>query len=135
MVYLGENPEFTGEIVHLNWECLTQKTQRTQREWGFPFGNKSECRRIRLRFADFGFCPFTRHRYLSEPSRDAGAMECGDSSPLWPLGRLVGQAEPDSESRLDACPCVLEFNGDKSPAQSGDESPHSTARGSGSAAL
>ena len=26
-----------------------------------------------------------------ERSRD---LECGDSSPLWPLGRLVGQAEP-----------------------------------------
>ncbi|MBI5775151.1 MAG: ABC transporter permease [Verrucomicrobia bacterium] len=54
----------------------------------------------------------------------AGDLECGDSSPLSPPGRLVGPAE----SRVGGLQNggSVQFDGDKSPAKSGDESPHST---------
>jgi hypothetical protein len=29
-------------------------------------------------------------------------LECGDLSPLWPLGRLVGKAEPRSAARKNS---------------------------------
>ena len=53
-------------------------------------------------------------------------MECGDLSPLSSLHRLVGAAEPrgSGSSKFDG---VLAQDGDKSPAESGDESPHSTS--------
>jgi hypothetical protein len=50
-------------------------------------------------------------------------LECGDLSPLWSLDRLVGQAEPRSAAPEDSR-CAL-FDGDKSPAESGENSPHS----------
>jgi hypothetical protein len=48
-------------------------------------------------------------------------LECGDLAPLWPLGRLVGPAEP----RFSGSQMTLSSDGDKSPAKSGDKSPHS----------
>jgi len=54
----------------------------------------------------------------------ARALECGDSSPLSVLCRLVGKAEPRS-SGLRKFPRAPALDGDKSPAESGDESPHS----------
>ena len=60
------------------------------------------------------------------------ALECGDWSPLFPLGRLVGQAAPRRAARGIACATVrseavrlTKFDGDKSPRKSGDKSPHS----------
>jgi len=51
-------------------------------------------------------------------------LECGDLSPLYPLGRLVGQAEPQQSG--SACnPNANDYDGDESPAESGDKSPHS----------
>ena len=65
-------------------------------------------------------------------------LECGDWSPLFPLRRLVGEAAPRSTARRTADPAgfasspsrtefsrCLESDGDKSPAESGDKSPHS----------
>jgi hypothetical protein len=50
-------------------------------------------------------------------------LECGDSSPLSPLADLsAGARKFDQDER------GLQFDGDKSPAKSGDESPHSKIR-------
>ncbi|TAK92673.1 MAG: hypothetical protein EPO07_19245 [Verrucomicrobia bacterium] len=65
-------------------------------------------------------------------ARTPPALECGDSSPLSPLGGLVHQAAPrpaarrtaDDESRPQAA-SSRPFDGDKSPAESGVKSPHS----------
>src|SRR5262245_29486399 len=51
-------------------------------------------------------------------------LECGDLSPLSPLDRLVDQAEPP-QSGSSQSQHVSDPDGDKSPAQSGDKSPHS----------
>lgn len=53
------------------------------------------------------------------------AMECGDSSPLSPLGGLVHPAAPRPAARGEgAAPAV---DGDQSPAKSDDQSSHSKA--------
>src|SRR6266704_1783019 len=52
----------------------------------------------------------------------AQALECGDLSPLSPLGGLVHQAAPRSAARGVVATQALD--GDESPAESGDESPH-----------
>src|SRR5262245_31381442 len=51
-------------------------------------------------------------------------LECGDLSPLSPLDRLGDQAEPPHSGSSQA-QHVSDPDGDKSPAQSGDKSPHS----------
>ena len=51
-------------------------------------------------------------------------MECGDVLPLWPLHRLVGEAEPPG-SGSPGIGCVRVLDGDKSPAESCDKSQHS----------
>src|SRR5262245_41128181 len=59
------------------------------------------------------------------------ALECGDLSPLWALIRLVESAEPRFSGLPDspqARIAICSFHGDKSPAQSGDKSPHSKGR-------
>jgi hypothetical protein len=55
-------------------------------------------------------------------------------SPLFPLGRLVGQAAPRGAARritkiehFTRYVRITPFDGDKSPAESGDKSPHSMA--------
>ena len=63
------------------------------------------------------------------------AMECGDLSPLSPLGGLVHQAAPrpaaqrtvQSQQLVQKSDCAPTPDGDKSPAESGDMSPHSKA--------
>jgi hypothetical protein len=63
--------------------------------------------------------------YNHEPSRaDGKDLECGDLSPLWSPGRLVGQAEPRPAVR-ETNGMLLAGDGDKSPAKSGDKSLHS----------
>jgi hypothetical protein len=61
-------------------------------------------------------------------------LECGDLSPLFPLGRLVGQAAPRGAARritktgrFTRCDRITPFDGDTSPAKSGDKSPQSMA--------
>jgi len=61
-------------------------------------------------------------------------LECGDWSPLFPLGRLVGKAAPRGAARRISKTVrfprrvrITPFDGDKSPAESGDKSPHSKA--------
>jgi len=54
----------------------------------------------------------------------ASVLECGDLSPLWLLGRLVGKAEPRAAAP-GGFPTRGTFDGDRSPAESGDKSPHS----------
>src|SRR5262245_40750525 len=51
-------------------------------------------------------------------------LECGDLSPLSPLDRLGDLAEPP-HSGSSQSQHVSDPDGDKSPAQSGDKSPHS----------
>ena len=51
------------------------------------------------------------------------ALECGDLSPLSPLGGLVHQAAPRLAARAEGD--THDLDGDKSPAQSDDQSPHS----------
>ena len=62
------------------------------------------------------------------------ALECGDLSPLLPLGGLVHPAAPrraarrtTQTERFTASVRANTFDGDKSPAESGDKSPHSKA--------
>jgi len=68
----------------------------------------------------------------SDAQRLPQVLECGDSSPLSSLGGLVLQAAPRSPARgivqaarsgQDLTPDA--FDGDKSPPESGDKSPHS----------
>jgi len=49
------------------------------------------------------------------------SLECGDLSPLSPLGGLVHQAAPRLAARAEAA--THHLDGDKSPAESGDKSP------------
>jgi methylated-DNA-[protein]-cysteine S-methyltransferase len=58
-----------------------------------------------------------RKRYLLELEN----LECGDSSPLFPLWRLVVKAGPRPAARENH----PAFDGDKSPAKSADKSAHS----------
>ena len=71
---------------------------------------------------------WTRTEVLEFPASVAGPwaryVECGDSSPLCPPDRLVGQAEPRSAARGQPG-ASLSADGDKSPRESGDKSPHS----------
>ena len=71
---------------------------------------------------------WTRVEYLEFPATADGPwaryVECGDSSPLSPPDRLVGQAERRSAAR-GTSGAPVSRDGDKSPRESGDESPHS----------
>jgi hypothetical protein len=58
-------------------------------------------------------------------------LECGDLSPLFPLWRLVAKAGPRSATRGRKPDAPLGFDGDKSPAESADESAHSKPGGGG----
>src|ERR1043166_2646774 len=64
---------------------------------------------------------------LPPPQGDAlrppPALECGDLSPLSPSGGLVRQTVPRPAARGEVAPRALD--GDKSPPESGDNSPHS----------
>jgi len=51
------------------------------------------------------------------------ALECGDLSPLSPSGGLVRQTAPRPAARGEGV--AFDFDGDKSPTESGDKSPHS----------
>ncbi len=53
------------------------------------------------------------------------ALECGNSSPLFPLGGLVHPAAPRAVAQSEGTP--NDMDGDKSPPESGDKSPHSKA--------
>jgi hypothetical protein len=74
---------------------------------------------------------------LPAASRKDLHVECGDLSPLSVSDRLVGQTEPRySGSENERAPEPIDHcreYGDKSPAESGDKSPHSkdVATGSG----
>src|SRR5438309_11028153 len=59
--------------------------------------------------------------FYGAPVKSVQFLECGNLSPLWPLGRLVGPAEP----RFSGSQTTLDSDGDKSPDKSGDNSPHS----------
>ncbi len=58
-----------------------------------------------------------------EAPKPPPALECGDLSPLSRLGGLVHQAARATKRGDEAA--TYELDGDKSPAQSGDKSPHS----------